>query len=69
MVAAPAELAAPRWPARYTVVSMCFLAVFVCYLDRVNMSVAVVAMKEEFGWSDTTKGLVLSSFFLGYLVL
>jgi len=56
-------------PARYHVVGMCFLAVFVCYLDRVNMSVAVVAMKEEFGWSETTKGLVMSSFFLGYLLL
>lgn len=69
MVTTSVEIPAPRWPARYTVVAMCFLAVFVCYLDRVNMSVAVVAMKEEFGWSDTTKGFVMSSFFLGYLML
>ncbi len=59
----------PRFPARYSIVLLCFAAVFVCYLDRVNMSVAVVAMKEQYGWNDTTKGLVMSSFFLGYLLL
>ena len=26
-------------------------------------------MQEVFGWSDTTKGLVLSSFFIGYMIL
>ena len=26
-------------------------------------------MQEAFGWSDTTKGLVLSSFFIGYMIL
>ena len=26
-------------------------------------------MKEQFGWTETTKGLVLSSFFIGYLLL
>ena len=53
---------------RYTVVGMCFAAVFVCYIDRVNISVAAIAMQSEFGWSETTKGLVLSSFFVGYML-
>ena len=53
---------------RYAVVGMCFAAVFVCYIDRVNISVAVIAMQSEFGWSETTKGLVLSSFFVGYML-
>ena len=53
---------------RYGVVGMCFAAVFVCYIDRVNISVAAIAMQAEFGWSDTTKGLVLSSFFVGYML-
>jgi len=57
-----------RWPLRWTVLGLCFAAVFVCYIDRVNISVAAIAMQEEFGWSETTKGLVLSSFFLGYLL-
>jgi ACS family sodium-dependent inorganic phosphate cotransporter len=47
---------------------LCFLATFVCYIDRVNISVAAIAMQEAFGWSETTKGLVLSSFFIGYLL-
>ncbi len=56
------------WPKRYTVVAMCFLAAFICYIDRVNISVAALAMQDEFGWSETTKGFVLSSFFIGYLL-
>lgn len=58
-----------RWPAYYTVVLLCFAAVFISYIDRTNISVASIAMQEEFAWTETTKGLVLSSFFAGYLVL
>jgi ACS family sodium-dependent inorganic phosphate cotransporter len=57
-----------NWPKRYTVVGLCFLAAFVCYIDRVNISVAVLAMQDEFGWTETTKGLVLSAFFVGYML-
>ncbi len=56
------------WPVRYTIAGLCFLACFICFIDRVNISVAAVTMQEAFGWSDTTKGLVLSSFFVGYLL-
>ncbi|MDT9599381.1 ACS family MFS transporter [Sphingosinicella rhizophila] len=52
---------------RYIVVLMCALATFICYIDRVNISVAIIPMAEEYGWSGTTKGLVLSSFFIGYM--
>ena len=48
---------------------MCFLATTLCYIDRVNISVAVIPMAEEFGWDNTTKGVVLSSFFIGYLLM
>jgi ACS family sodium-dependent inorganic phosphate cotransporter len=47
---------------------LCFLAAFVCYIDRVNISVAVLAIQDEFGWTETTKGLVLSAFFVGYML-
>ncbi len=46
---------------------MAFLAVTVAYSDRVNISVASVAMKDQFGWTQTTKGLVLAAFFIGYM--
>jgi ACS family sodium-dependent inorganic phosphate cotransporter len=50
-------------------VLLCFAAVFISYLDRTNISVASIAMQEQFGWTETTKGIVLSSFFAGYIVL
>jgi MFS transporter, ACS family, solute carrier family 17 (sodium-dependent inorganic phosphate cotransporter), other len=58
-----------RWPAWYTVVLLCFAAAFISYIDRTNISVASIAMQEQFGWNETTKGLVLSSFFVGYILL
>jgi ACS family sodium-dependent inorganic phosphate cotransporter len=58
-----------RWSPWYTVVALCFAAVFISYIDRTNISVAAIPMKEEFRWTETTKGFVLSSFFVGYLLL
>ena len=55
-------------PKRVIVVAMCFVAMVICYLDRVSMSTAVVPMAEQYGWSNTTKGWVLSSFFIGYML-
>lgn len=60
---------AKTWPKRYTLIGGCFCAALICYIDRVNMSVAAIAMTEEFGWTETVKGLVLSSFFVGYLAM
>lgn len=39
------------------------------YVLRVVLSVAVLPMQTQFGWSEEEKGVVLSSFFGGYLVL
>lgn len=61
--------AGERWPRRYTVVLLSFLAVFVCYIDRVNISVAIIPMAADMGWSPELQGRVLSSFFIGYLLL
>ncbi|MCB1686036.1 MAG: ACS family MFS transporter [Pseudomonadales bacterium] len=56
-------------PRRYVVVFLAFLSVFICYIDRVNISVAIIPMAEDLGWSMSTQGTVLSSFFVGYLLL
>lgn len=53
---------------RHVLVLMCFAAAFVCYIDRVNISIAIIPMAEHFGWSQTEKGFVLSSFFIGYML-
>jgi ACS family sodium-dependent inorganic phosphate cotransporter len=69
MTTAATPAPSSRWPAYYTVVGLCFAAVFISYIDRTNISVAAIAMKEQFGWTETVKGLVLSSFYVGYLAL
>ena len=52
---------------RGVVIALTFVGAIIAYTDRVNISVAAVAMKEDFGWTQTEKGLVLSAFFVGYL--
>ena len=49
-------------------VALSFLAVFLCYMDRVNISVAALPMQQSFHWTETVKGIMLSSFFVGYLL-
>jgi len=56
-------------PVRASVVAMCFAAIFVCYIDRVNISVAIIPMARDLDWSPSTQGLVLSSFYVGYLLM
>jgi MFS transporter, ACS family, solute carrier family 17 (sodium-dependent inorganic phosphate cotransporter), other len=58
-----------RWSPHTLVVVLCFAAVFISYIDRTNISVAAIAMQDQFKWTETTKGFVLSSFFIGYLAL
>ena len=53
---------------RHQLVLMAFLAIFICYMDRVAISVAIIPMVETYGWDLSTQGLVLSSFFIGYLL-
>ncbi len=40
---------------------------FLSYCDRVNLSVAAIAMQAEFGWTEATKGWVMASVFIGYI--
>ncbi|XP_031620236.1 vesicular glutamate transporter 1-like isoform X2 [Contarinia nasturtii] len=68
---------------RYIVVLMAFLGLFNVYSLRVNLSVGIVAMTEnrtvyypngtigyeqEFSWDSKDRGLILSSFFWGYIM-
>lgn len=61
-------MGSPAMGKRHVLVGMCFLAAFVCYIDRVNIAIAIIPMAEHFGWTGTQKGMVLSSFFLGYMI-
>src|SRR5271165_5927351 len=68
---AEAPLAASRssrFPYRYVVVAMFFCSTVICYIDRVNVSVAIIPMAHDKGYDAATQGLILSSFFWGYLL-
>ncbi|KAI5428654.1 Ascorbate transporter [Lathyrus oleraceus] len=61
----------PWWrklPKRWLIVLLCFTAFLLCNMDRVNMSIAILPMSQEFNWNSTTVGLIQSSFFWGYLL-
>ncbi|KAG1669069.1 hypothetical protein FOA52_003987 [Chlamydomonas sp. UWO 241] len=53
-------------PHRWQVVMMMSAAFMLSNLDKVNMSVAVIPMAHEMGWSGLERGLVSSAFFWGY---
>ena len=53
-----------RW-----LVFMTVLAVYICMIDRIAISIAIIPMAEDNGWSPTVQGAVMSAFFLGYLTL
>ena len=55
------------WPRRYTIVLLFALATALCYVDRVNISIAIIPLAHDKGYDATRTGLVLSSFFWGYL--
>ena len=57
------------WQTRFSIIAMCFAATFVCYIDRVNISVAIIPMADDYGWNLETQGYILSSFYIGYLLM
>ena len=50
-------------------VFMTVLAVYICMIDRIAISIAIIPMAEDNGWSPTIQGAVMSAFFLGYVTL
>jgi len=62
------ELSERKLSKPYAILFLCFVATFICYLDRVSVSVAVLPMQKALGWTETVKGIVLAAFFIGYLV-
>lgn len=67
---APAEAtiaAAATWPRRYTVIILFALSTVLCYIDRVNISIAIIPLARAKGYDAAARGLILSAFFWGYL--
>lgn len=65
-VAIPAEQS-NAWPRRYTVVALFATATALCYVDRVNISIAIIPLAHDMGFDPAARGLILSAFFWGYL--
>jgi MFS family permease len=60
----PTSPAGSRW-----LVFMTVMAVYICMIDRIAISIAIIPMAEENGWSPTIQGAVMSAFFAGYVIL
>eukprot|EP00798_Chlamydomonas_sp_ICE-L_P027466 gene27466-4769_t len=56
-------------PARRRLTIAAAAALMLSNMDKVNLTLAILPMAHELGWSATTMGLVQSSFFYGYLVM
>ena len=67
MLFAPSSNRSP--PGAHGMVVMTVLAVYVCMIDRIAISIAIIPMAAEHGWTTTLQGAVMSAFFLGYLIL
>ncbi|XP_050326861.1 putative inorganic phosphate cotransporter [Bactrocera neohumeralis] len=72
-----AENAGPKVGVRHLQSMLIFFGLCVAFMQRVNLSVAIVAMMDrnstnpdfpEYSWSEQTKSLLLSSFFWGYFL-
>lgn len=51
---------------RWTVLLMLFLAMVINYIDRAALSVAMPFISDQFQLDATQKGMIFSSFFIGY---
>ena len=58
-----------RWrllPSRYRVILGTTCAFVLCNMDKVNISVAIIPMAKDMGWSVGTAGFLQSAFFYGF---
>ncbi|XP_031101401.1 probable anion transporter 5 [Ipomoea triloba] len=55
-----------RFPTRYLIVFLTFICTCVCYIERVGFSIAYTVAADAAGINQTSKGMILSSFYYGY---
>ena len=48
------------------VLVLCCLVGAICALDRVLISIAILPMSDQYGFSDSTKGSIAAGFSIGY---
>jgi MFS family permease len=47
---------------------LCFCANVICFMDRVNISIAAPFIMQHYGWSENQMGVIFSAFFVGYVI-
>ncbi|XP_077240649.1 putative anion transporter 6 [Tasmannia lanceolata] len=57
-----------KFPKRYVIVLLLFISTCVCYIERVGFSIAYTVAADAAGVNQSTKGLILSTFYYGYAV-
>lgn len=57
-----------KFPKRYVIVLLTFICTCVCYIERVGFSIAYTVAADAAGVNQSSKGLILSTFYYGYVV-
>lgn len=47
---------------------LCFCANIICFMDRVNISIAAPFIMQHYGWNENQMGIIFSAFFVGYVI-
>ncbi|KAI5650286.1 hypothetical protein M9H77_36291 [Catharanthus roseus] len=55
-----------KFPKRYLIVILTFICTCVCYVERVGFSIAYTIAADAAGVNQTSKGMILSTFYYGY---
>ncbi|KMZ58770.1 putative anion transporter 7 [Zostera marina] len=55
-----------KFPTRYLIVILTFMCTNVCYIERVGFSIAYTVAADAIGLNQSSKGLMLSTFYYGY---
>ncbi|XP_068649781.1 probable anion transporter 6 [Aristolochia californica] len=55
-----------KLPKRYVIVLLTFVCTCVCYIERVGFSIAYTVAADAVGVNQSSKGIILSTFYFGY---
>eukprot|EP01006_Ploeotia_vitrea_P011394 TRINITY_DN30297_c0_g1_i1.p1 TRINITY_DN30297_c0_g1~~TRINITY_DN30297_c0_g1_i1.p1 ORF type:complete len:451 (-),score=51.29 TRINITY_DN30297_c0_g1_i1:47-1399(-) len=50
----------------YIFALLCCVTNIICYVDRINITMAALVLQKQYNWSEHTKGYILGAFFIGY---
>ncbi|KAG6467268.1 probable anion transporter 6 [Zingiber officinale] len=57
-----------RFPKRYSIILLTFICTSVCYLEGIGFSIVYTAAADSIGVNQSSKGLILSVFYYGYVM-